>query len=168
MPCRAIVAIKWSHGCEVPVNQILAHTKCSTTESNNGALWDGCKQSPLHFCYSQELENPAIKSETQTAASGRARSLLPAQAALRGLGDTASSGHSWLTCWFFSLGSDRRGTVTLESPRVHSGQSPRWLSHHVCPHRAAGQGAGWSRPPRDQPQVPRLPEEPHPPEPGIH
>lgn len=27
----------------------------------------------------------------------------------------------------------------LGKPRAHSGQSPRWLSPHVCPHRAAGQ-----------------------------
>lgn len=27
----------------------------------------------------------------------------------------------------------------LGKPRAHSGQSPHWLIHHVCPHRAAGQ-----------------------------
>lgn len=117
-------------------DRILAHAKCSTTESNNGASWDGCKQSPLNFCCSQNGENPAIKAgDANSGLLGRARSLLPAQVAVE---TPLSSGHSWLTCWPQPrLQTGMRGD--LGKPRAHSGQSPHWLSHHVRPHRAAGQ-----------------------------
>ena len=149
-------------------NRILAHIKCSKAESGNDALWDGWKQSSLNLCRSQNRENPAIKSGgASSSLLGRARSLVPAQAALRGPGDTTFQGTFVAGMLASAEAPDRHAWCPWKAPGTQWAEST--LAKSSClsaPHFRTG--ARHHGPPRGQPQVPWLPKGPRLREPGIY